>query len=86
METHEEKKESVKVISIADFTAYAMRSKKIYEDKDEDYIFYDLCKMCDTHILHSITEYVVESTTVKEFIKPFIMSDENSKKHLNEGE
>lgn len=72
METQDKtQEETPKVISVVDFTAYSHRSKKIYEDKTETQIKYDLSKICESHVLHSITNYSVSSREFIEFKKPF---------------
>lgn len=72
METQEKtQEETPKVVSVVDFTAFGNRSKKIYEDKTEAQIKYDLAKMCETNILHYITNYTVSGREILEFKKPF---------------
>lgn len=63
--------ETPKIISVADFTAFSTRSKKIYEDSTEEQIKADLAELCETNVLHSITKYTVTGREIIEFTKPF---------------
>jgi len=75
-----------KTISVADFTAFNVRGRKMFEDKNEQEIISDLSKMSDTHVLHSITVYGVSSKEVKEYTKPFEPNVEQSSKYIKDGE
>lgn len=63
--------ETPKMISVADFTAFSTRSKKIYEDSTEEQIKDDLAELSETNVLHSITNYAVLGRQTIEFTKPF---------------
>lgn len=86
METKETETKAPKTISVVDFTAFNVRAKKMFEDKDEQHIIVNLKNMCETHVLHSITTYGISSMDVKEFTKPFEPSVEQASKYLSKNE